>query len=71
MDDLTFQVKNLEFHIKQTSINYDKCISKAIKRFVDSEADFTNLVKPCENLKHNLEDLMKKYEALNASRLDH
>ena len=70
MDDLTFQIKNLEFHLKQTSINYDKCVSKAIKMFLDSDSDFSNIIKPCEPIKQNLEDLMKKYQAINASRLD-
>lgn len=70
MDDFTFQIKNLEFHIKQTSMNYDKCVSRAIKNFVESDTDFTSLIKPCEPIKMNLDDLMKKYEQLNSSRLD-
>ena len=70
MDDLTFQITNIEFHLKQTSMNYDKCVSKAIKSFLDSDTDFANLIKPCENLKQNLENLIRKYETLNASRLD-
>ena len=70
MDDLTFQIKNLEFHLKQMSMNYDKCVSRAIKKFVESDLDFSNLIKPCEPIKSNLGDLMKEYEQLNASRLD-
>ena len=62
MDDKTFQIKNIEFHLKQTSQNYDKCVSKAIKQFIDSEMDFSELVKPCEPLKGNLDNLMKKYD---------
>ena len=70
MDDKTFQLKNLEFHIQQTSKNYDKCISKALRNFLESESDFSNCFKPCEQIKNNLNDLMKKYEELNANRLE-
>ena len=70
MDDNTFQIKNLEFHIKQSSINYDKCVSKAVKHFLDSNSDFSTLIKPCEPLKRNLDELMKKYEEINSIRLD-
>ena len=68
MEDTTFKIKNLEFHLKEMSFNYDKCVSKAIKAFLDNDADFNTHFKPCENLKTNLNDLMKKYEELNAER---
>ncbi len=71
MDDLTFQIKSLEFHLKQTSMQYDKCVAKAVKRFVDNgDAKFPELIKPCEPIKANLDSLMKKYEVLNTSRLN-
>ena len=71
MDDLSFQIQNLEFHLKQTSIQYDKCISKAVKKFLDNaEVQFSGVIKPCESLKLNLDDLMKKYEILNSSKLN-
>ena len=70
MDDLTFQIKNLEFHLKQISMNYDKCVSKAIKKFVDSDLDFKSIIKQCEPLKANLDNLMQKYEALNLKGLN-
>jgi hypothetical protein len=70
MDDITFQIKNVEFHLKQVSQNYDKCISKAVKKFVESNLEFSKLVKPCESLKLNLSELMKQYEQLNSNRLE-
>lgn len=71
MDDFTFQIKNLEFHLKEISMKYDTCLSKAISRYVDSDKDFANLVKPCEEIRNNLNDLMKKYNTLSANKLDH
>src|SRR5689334_3758530 len=62
MNDETFKIKNIEFHIKETSQNYDKCLSKAVKQFLDSDVEFQRVVKPCESLKANLDDLMKKYD---------
>ncbi len=62
MDDITYDIRNLEFHLKQYSRNYDKCLSKAIKEFLDSKADFHELAKPCEELKSNLDNLLRKYE---------
>jgi hypothetical protein len=71
MDDITFQIKNLEFHLKQTSMLYDKCVSKALKNYLDhGESEFPRLIKPCEPIKLDLGNLMKKYEDLNASRLN-
>jgi hypothetical protein len=71
MDDLTFQIKNLEFHLRQTSMLYDKCVSKALKNYLDhGESEFPRLIKPCEAFKLDLENLMKKYEDLNSSRLN-
>jgi hypothetical protein len=70
MDDLTFQIKNLEFHIKQTALNHDKCVSRAIKKYMESDSEFNVLIKPCESLKTNLDDFMKKYEELSNNRLD-
>lgn len=66
MEDTTFQIKNVEFHLKQTSKNYDKCISRAIKRFLDTDNEFSSLIKPCEPLKESLNDLMRRYEELNS-----
>lgn len=68
MEDTTFNMKNLEFHLKQTSMSYDKCIAKAVMSFLDSDSDFNSLVKPCEPLKANLKDLMRRYEELNTER---
>lgn len=71
MDDLTFQIKNLEFHLKQISMQYDKCVSKALKNFLDhADVQFSGVIKPCESIKLNLDDLMKKYEILNSSKLN-
>lgn len=70
MDDLTYQIKNLEFHLRQTAINHDKCISKAIKKFLDSDSEFSILVKPCEELKENLDVLVRKYEELTNSKIN-
>jgi hypothetical protein len=70
MDDITYQTKNLEFHIKQLSINHDKCISKAIKKYLESDTDITILMKPCEEIKENLDNLLKKYEELNVDRIN-
>jgi hypothetical protein len=67
MDDKTFKIKNLEFHLKQVSKNYDICVSKAIKQFLESETDFNTLHKPCETLKKSLDDLMKEYEGINTN----
>ena len=65
MDNITFNIKNLEFHINQKSIIYDQCVSKSIKQFLESNETFENLIKPCEVAKKDLDDLMKKYEEIN------
>lgn len=70
MDDITYQIRNLEFHLKQASMNHDKCISKAIRRYLESDTDISLLMKPCESIKENLDDLMKRYEQLNVERLN-
>jgi hypothetical protein len=67
MDDKTFHIKNLEFHIKQTSVNYDVCVANAIKQFMNSDTDFKILIKPCEQMKTNLDNLMMKYSDINSN----
>ncbi len=71
MDDLTFQTKNLEFHIREVSLKYDECLSKAINKYVDSDADFATLIKPCHDIRHKLSDLMDKYKSLSLNKFDH
>lgn len=66
MDDNTFKIKTLEFHIKQTATNYDKCLSSVVKQYTESDIDFETLVKPCANIKQNLEKLFSQYETLNS-----
>jgi hypothetical protein len=51
-------------------MNHDKCISKAIRRYLESDTDISLLMKPCEAIKENLDDLMKKYDQLNVERLN-
>jgi hypothetical protein len=70
MDDNTYQIKNLEFHLKQTSNNFDKCVSKAIRRYLETDNDIGILMKPCEAIKENLDNLLKKYEDYNVLRLN-
>jgi hypothetical protein len=68
MEDTTFQIKNLEFHLKQVSMSYDKCIAKAIRSFLESDTEFNIHMKPCESIKANLDGLMKKYEEINSNK---
>lgn len=65
MDDKTFEIKNVEFHLKQISSKYEECVSKVLKEFLETNEDFTKLSKKCENLRTNLADLFNKYEELN------
>ncbi len=67
MDDKNFQMKNVEFHLKQASITYDKCVSQAVRNFLDSQTEFSTLVKGCAIYKQNVKELMEKYEKLNNS----
>jgi len=66
MDDFTFNLKSLEFNIKQKSINYENCVSKAIKMFLDTKTDIEVALFPCKNLENELKDVLKHYEKLNA-----
>ena len=70
MDDITYQIKNLEFHLKQTSYNHDKCVSKAIRRYLETDHDITMLMKPCETMKENMDGLLRKYEELNVVKMN-
>jgi len=65
MEDRIFKIKNIEFHLKQVSYAYDKCVSKAVRSFLDSDIEFNTVFKPCEEIKLNLNNLMKTYEELN------
>lgn len=66
MDEEIFMVKNLEFHLKQTAANYDKCATKAVEDFLKGKGDEIKvLLKPCEGIKVNLDELMKRYEQIN------
>jgi hypothetical protein len=69
MDDVTYQIKNLEFHLKQISQNHDKCISKAIRGYMETDHDIKMLMKPCETIKENMDVLLKKYDELNILRM--
>jgi len=68
MDDITYQIKNLEFHLKQISHNHDKCVSKAIRGYLETDHDIKVLMKPCETIKENVNGLLRKYEELNVLR---
>jgi hypothetical protein len=70
MDDMTYQIKNLEFHLKQSSYNHDKCVSKAIRSYLETDHNITMLMKPCETIKENMDELLRKYEELNVGRMN-
>jgi len=67
-NEFTFELKNLEFHLKEKSQQYDKCISKAVKIFLETNQDFDVLSKPCNTINNDLKELMKKYEEYEGRR---
>jgi len=67
MDDTTFKIKNLEFHIKQKSIKYEECVSNALKLFLETKTDFDIAIVPCKGFEKDLNELMKEYERINAN----
>lgn len=62
MDDHTFKIKNLEFHLKQKSFNYDNCVSGALKLFIETNSDFDTAILPCFQLKNELNSLLEEYK---------
>lgn len=66
MDDFTFKLKSLEFNIKQKSIDYENCVAKAIKMFLETKSDIEVALVPCKGLENELKDVLKHYEKLNA-----
>jgi hypothetical protein len=63
MDDKDFKIKTLEFHIENNSNKYNKCISNAVKDFLNSNKDFNTL--QCDSLKKIIDDLFEQYKLLN------
>lgn len=66
MDDKTFKIKSLEFHLKQKSIKYENCVSAAVKMFLDTKVDFDVGITPCKDLGNELKALLSDYEELTS-----
>ena len=66
MDDITFKLKNLEFHLRQKSIKYEDCVSSAVKMFLEANTDFDVAMVPCNDMGNELKALMKEYEKINS-----
>lgn len=62
MDDKTFQLKNLEFHISQKAKQYENCFSDAVKMFLEKNSDFELAIIPCKPMSDELKLLMDEYE---------
>ncbi len=67
MDDIIFKLKNQEFHIRQKSIKYEECVSKAVKLFLETKSDFDIAILPCKGLEKELNELLKEYEKINSN----
>jgi hypothetical protein len=65
MDDKTFKLKNLEFHINQKAKQYENCFSDAVKMFLEKNADFDLAVMPCKSTSDELKLLMDEYENIS------
>ncbi len=68
MDEITFKLKNLEFHLRQKSIKHEECVANAIKLFLETKADFDVAIVPCRGLENELKEMLKEYEIINSSK---
>lgn len=68
MDDITFKLKSLEFHLRQKSIKHEECVSNAVKIFLETKTDFDVALVPCKGLENELKGILKEYENLNYSK---
>ncbi len=62
MDDKDFKIKTVEFHLANANSKYNKCISGAIKDFLETNKFFAH---NCDSLKKNVDDLFEQYKTLN------
>ncbi len=67
MDDSTFKLKNLEFHLRQKSIKHEECVANAIKMFLETKTDFDVVIVPCKGLENELKQMLQEYEKINSS----
>ncbi len=62
MDDKDFKIKTIEFHLANASIKYNKCISAAIKDFLETKKIFS---QNCDSHKKIVDELFEQYKTLN------
>lgn len=68
MDNITFKLKNLEFHLKEKSIKHEECVANAIKLFLETKTDIEVAIAPCRGLENELNKMLSDYEKLNSSK---